>query len=332
MRVGELPDPAAAPGQVEIVVAASGANFPDVLMVRGQYQFRPEPPFAPGLEVAGTVASGDGFPTGERVMAYVPHGGWAERVVADAANVFPMPPGMPFEVGAVLPVVYGTAIHALVDRGGLTPGETLVVLGGAGGVGLAAVQVGRLLGARVVAVVGSDDKERAATAAGADAVVRHDRDDLRDALRAAAPDGVDVVFDPVGGDATEIAFRSLSWGGRLLVVGFAAGAIPAIPANLPLLKGASLVGRVLGSVRPAGAGGQPGALRHAHRVVGAGESRPDDHRSVRARRRSRGARPACRPPCRRQAGGNALTGWRRSPSRRVDRPIQRIRSLRYDRR
>jgi NADPH2:quinone reductase len=242
VRVGELPEPVAGAGQVEIVVAASGANFPDVLMVRGQYQFRPEPPFAPGLEVAGTVASGDGFRAGERVMAFVSHGGWAERVVADAANVFPMPPGMPFEVGAVLPVVYGTAIHALVDRGGLTPGETLVVLGGAGGVGLAAVQVGRVLGARVVAVVGSDDKEGAATAAGADAVVRHDRDDLRGAPRAAAPDGVDGAFDPVGGDATEVAFRSLSWGGRLLVVGFAAGAIPAIPANLPLLKGASLVG------------------------------------------------------------------------------------------
>ena len=242
VRVGELPEPAAGPGQVKILVAAAGANFPDVLMVRGQYQFRPEPPFAPGLEVAGTVASGDGFPVGERVMAYVPHGGWAERVAADAANVFPMPPGMPFEIGAVLPVVYGTAIHALVDRGRLTRDETLVVLGGAGGVGLAAVQVGRALGARVVAVVGSDDKERAAAGAGADAVVRHDREDLRDALRTAAPDGVDVVFDPVGGDATEVAFRSLAWGGRLLVVGFTAGAIPSIPANLPLLKGASLVG------------------------------------------------------------------------------------------
>jgi NADPH2:quinone reductase len=242
VRAGELPEAVAGPGQVEIVVAASGANFPDVLMVRGQYQFRPEPPFAPGLEVAGTVASGDGFAAGERVMAFVPHGGWAERVVADAANVFPMPPGMPFEVGAVLPVVYGTAIHALVDRAGVTPGETLVVLGGAGGVGLAAVQVGKALGARVVAVVGSDEKEEAAAAAGADAVVRHDRDDLRAALRAMAPDGVDVVFDPVGGDATETAFRSLAWGGRLLVIGFAAGAIPSIPANLALLKGASLVG------------------------------------------------------------------------------------------
>jgi NADPH:quinone reductase len=240
--VGELPEPVAGPGQVEIDVAAAGANYPDVLMVRGLYQFRPEPPFAPGLEVAGTVASGEGFSAGDRVMAFVPHGGWAERVAADAADVFPMPPGMPFEVGAVLPVAYGTAIHALVDRAALAAGETLVVLGAAGGVGLAAVQVGRALGAHVVAVVGSDDKERAAAAAGADVVVRHDREDLRDALRVAAPDGVDVVFDPVGGDATEVAFRSLAWGGRLLVVGFAAGAIPSIPANLPLLKGASLVG------------------------------------------------------------------------------------------
>ncbi|MDQ3781369.1 MAG: alcohol dehydrogenase catalytic domain-containing protein, partial [Actinomycetota bacterium] len=166
VEVGDLPDPAAGPGQVEIAVAAAGVNFPDLLMVRGQYQFRPEPPFAPGLEVAGTVtASADGgYAPGSPVMAYLSHGGWAERVVVDASQVFPVPAAMPFEVAAVLPIGYGTAIHALVDRARIRPREKLVVLGAAGGVGLAAVQLGRILGARVIGVVGADDKAAAATA------------------------------------------------------------------------------------------------------------------------------------------------------------------------
>lgn len=244
VEVGELPDPVAGPGQVEIAVTAAGVNFPDLLMVRGLYQFRPEAPFAPGMEVAGTVTASEdaGYTTGSPVMAYLSHGGWAERVVVDATQVFPIPAAMPLEVAAVLPIAYGTAIHALVDRAGLQPGETLVVLGAAGGVGLAAVQLGRILGARVIAVVGSDDKATAATAAGAEAVVRYDRDDVRDRLRALAPDGVNVVFDPVGGDVTEAAFRSLGWGGRLLVIGFASGSIASLPANLPLLKGSAMVG------------------------------------------------------------------------------------------
>lgn len=241
---GELPAPVAGPGQVEIAVAAAGVNFPDLLMVRGVYQFRPDPPFAPGLEVAGTVVASqdDRFAAGDRVMAFVNHGGWAERVVVDAAGVAPMPDAMPFEVGAVMPVVYGTAIHALVDRTRLEHGETLVVLGAAGGVGMAAVQIGRTMGARVIAVVSSEEKAEAAMASGAEAVVRYDREDLRDRLRLLAPPGVDVVFDAVGGDATEAAFRSLGWGGRLAVIGFASGSIASIPANLPLLKGSSLVG------------------------------------------------------------------------------------------
>ncbi|MBA2338111.1 MAG: NADPH:quinone oxidoreductase family protein [Acidimicrobiia bacterium] len=244
VELGELPDPVAGPGQVEIAVAAAGVNFPDLLMVRGLYQFRPEPPFAPGVEVAGTVAaSADaGFAPGLPVMAYVSHGGWAERVVVDAAQVFPIPAAMLFEVAAVIPVGYGTAIHALVDRARIQPGETLVVLGAAGGVGLASVQLGRILGARVIAVVSAEDKAAAAAAAGAEAVVRYDREDLRDRLGALAPDGVDVVFDPVGGDVTEVAFRSLGWGGRLLVIGFTSGSIASLPANLPLLKGSAMVG------------------------------------------------------------------------------------------
>jgi NADPH2:quinone reductase len=227
---------------VAIEVAAAGVNFPDLLMVRGLYQARPEPPFAPGLEVAGTVVAGDGFAAGDRVMAFVPHGGWAERVTAATTNTHPVPEAMPFEVAAVLPVAYGTAVHALVDRAMLAAGETLLVLGGGGGVGLAAVEVGVLLGARVVAVVGSEEKQVAAEAAGAEVALRRQAVDLRQTLTEVAPDGIDVVFDPVGGESTEAAFRSLGWGGRLLVVGFAAGSIPRLPANLALLKGASLVG------------------------------------------------------------------------------------------
>ena len=208
-------------------------------------------------------------------MAYVPHGGWAERVVADAANVFPIPAAMPFEVGAVLPVVYGTAIHALVDRGGLDPGRDP---GGAGrrrrrrSGGGAGGQPPRRPGGR-------RRRLRRQGAGGHRCPARTPWCAMTGTtcakrLRAAAPDGVDVVFDPVGGDATEPAFRSLSWGGRLLVVGFAAGAIPAIAAEPAAVQGRVPRRRVLGSIRPTGAGGQPRALRHAHRVVGGRDESP----------------------------------------------------------
>lgn len=244
--VGDLPDGDVTRGTVRVDIEAAGVNFPDVLVVQGLYQDRPPLPFAPGFEIAGRVTEvGDDvthLSVGDRVFGYVRSGGFAETAVVDPGRLFPVPDGMPASIAAALPVTFGTALHALVDRACLGEGETMLVLGAAGGVGLAAVQIGRAVGARVVAAVSSDDKARAVEGAGASEVIRYDRDDLRATMREMHPAGVDVVFDPVGGQATESAFRSLGWGGRHLVIGFAAGEIPSIPANLPLLKGASLVG------------------------------------------------------------------------------------------
>lgn len=246
VAVGELPDPEPGPGGVRIRVHAAGVNFPDLLIVRGLYQERPDLPFAPGAEVAGEVVEvgprTSGVEVGDRVYASISHGGYAEQAAVPVDRIFHVPDGMPYEHAAVLPLAYGTAYHALVDRGELRDGETLLVLGAAGGVGLAAVQIGATLGARVIAAVSSDVKAAAVRDAGAAEVVRYDRTDLRDAMRSAAPEGADVVFDPVGGDVTEAALRSTAWRGRLLIVGFAAGDIPKLPANLPLLKGSSVVG------------------------------------------------------------------------------------------
>ncbi len=246
VAVGELPDPEPGPGGVRIRVHAAGVNFPDLLIVRGLYQERPDLPFAPGAEVAGEVVEvgprTSGVEVGDRVYASISHGGYAEQAAVPVDRIFHVPDGMPYEHAAVLPLAYGTAYHALVDRGELRDGETLLVLGAAGGVGLAAVQIGATLGARVIAAVSSDEKAAAVRDAGAAEVVRYDRTDLRDAMRSAAPEGADVVFDPVGGDVTEAALRSTAWRGRLLIVGFATGDIPKLPANLPLLKGSSVVG------------------------------------------------------------------------------------------
>jgi len=246
VAAGELPDPDLRPGSVRVGVAAAGVNFPDLLIIQGRYQTRAEPPFAPGAEFAGEVleVADDvtGVAVGDRVYGSVSYGAYAEQVVVDAAALFAMPDGMDHTQAATLPVVYGTSYHALVDRARIQPEETLLVLGAAGGVGLAATQIGAALGARVVAAVSSDQKAAAVRSAGAHEVIRYDREDLRERLRAVAPDGADVVFDPVGGPVTEAALRSTAWNGRLLVIGFASGEIPRIPANLPLLKGCSVVG------------------------------------------------------------------------------------------
>ncbi|HLU52844.1 MAG TPA: NADPH:quinone oxidoreductase family protein [Acidimicrobiia bacterium] len=246
LEVGELPAPELRPGTVRVAVGASAVNFPDLLLIVGRYQEQPPLPFSPGMEVAGTVVEVaedvEDFAVGDRVLGMIGHGGFAEEVVVSPDALVPMPADVRFEEAAAFPIAHGTSYHALVDRASLRDGETLLVLGAAGGVGLAAVQIGKALGARVLAAVSSDDKERAVGRAGADGVIRYDRHDLREALRDAAPDGVDVVYDPVGGEMTEPAFRSLAWRGRHLVVGFASGSIPALPANLALLKGASLVG------------------------------------------------------------------------------------------
>ncbi len=246
LRVGELPQPEPGPGSLLVNVESAAVSFADTLMVAGLYQIRPDPPFAPGYEVAGTVVVAnqtEGFSPGDRVCGFLMHGGMAERAVLAQSNVSRLPDGVSCEVGCTIPGGYGTSYHALADRADLQEGETLLVLGAAGGVGLAAVQLGNLMGARVIAAVSSDEKEAVVRESGADEVIRYDQVEIRDGIRSAAgSDGIDVVFDPVGGDMSERALRSLNWGGRHLIVGFAAGDIPTVPMNLPLLKGNALVG------------------------------------------------------------------------------------------
>ena len=244
LRVGDLPSPERGEGQLLIDVASVAVNFADTLMVTGQYQIRPEPPFAPGYELAGTVVEGvEDFSPGDRVCGFTWHGGMAEHALVDSDHAARLPDDIDFDSGAVLPATYGTSYHALVDRAELQPDETLLVLGAAGGVGLAAVQVGKAIGATVLAAVSSEEKADLVRSAGADQVIRYDEEGLRDGIAVATGDtGVDVVYDPVGGDMTESALRSTRWNGRLLVIGFASGPIPKIPLNIPLLKGASIVG------------------------------------------------------------------------------------------
>ena len=246
LRVGELPDPEPEPGSILVRVESVTVNFADTLMVKGQYQIRPDPPFAPGYELAGTVLESNqdaDFSPGDRVAAFTFHGGMAEKAVIQAENAARLPDSVDLDAGATLPGGYGTSYHALVDRAALQPDETLLVLGASGGVGMAAVQIGRVLGARVIAAVSSEDKAQAATKAGANDVIRYDQAPIREAIEEiTAGGGVDVVYDPIGGETTEQVLRSTNWNGRLLVVGFAAGDIPSIPLNLPLLKGNAILG------------------------------------------------------------------------------------------
>jgi NADPH2:quinone reductase len=246
LRVGELPDPEPGPGTVLVKVEAVTVNFADTLMVKGQYQVRPDPPFAPGYELAGTVVvanqAGDLSP-GDRVAGFTRPGGLADKAVTTAETAAKLPDSIDSDVASTLPGGYGTSYHALVDRANLQSGETLLVLGASGGVGMAAVQIGKTLGAKVIAAVSSDEKASAARRAGAHDVIRYDEKSIRDEIDDLTEGaGVDVVYDPVGGETTEQVLRSTRWGGRLLVIGFAAGDIPAIRLNLPLLKGNSIVG------------------------------------------------------------------------------------------
>lgn len=246
LRVGEMPDPDPDPGSVLVDVEAVTVNFADTLMVKGQYQIKPDPPFSPGYELAGTVSvanQADGFSPGDRIAGFTFHGGLAEKAVIRAQNAALLPDSIDSDIASTLPGGYGTSYHALVDRADLREGETLLVLGASGGVGMAAVQIGRVVGARVIAAVSSEEKATAAMAAGAHQVIRYDTEPIRAAIdEATEGKGVDVVYDPVGGETTEQVLRSTKWNGRLLVVGFAAGDIPTIPLNLPLLKGNSIVG------------------------------------------------------------------------------------------
>lgn len=254
LALGDLPDPVPGPGEVLIRSAASGVNFADTLMIEGKYQEKPPFPFAPGLEVAGTVeAVGNAvtrFDPGQRVLALVPAGGFAELACAAENAVFALPDGMDFETAAGFPITYGTAHGALTWRADLQPGETLAVHGAAGGVGLAAVEVGKALGARVLASAGSPEKLAIAEAHGADGLIDYRKEDVRERLKALTDGrGVDVVFDPVGGAVFEASLRSLAWSGRLVVIGFAGGEVPQAPANLLLVKNISVLGLYWGSYR-----------------------------------------------------------------------------------
>jgi NADPH:quinone reductase len=245
--VEDIASPTAGPGEVVIAVKAASVNFPDVLIIQNKYQVKPPLPFSPGSEVAGVVkATGDGvngFKPGDRVMAFTTYGGFAEEVKTDARTLLPLPAGMDFAQAAAFGLTYATSDFGLRDRGALKAGETLLVLGAAGGVGIAAIEIGKALGARVIACASTDDKLAVCRAHGADETINYASDDLRERIKQlTGGNGVDVVYDPVGGSYTEPALRSLAWRGRLLVVGFAAGEIPKIPLNLTLLKGCSIVG------------------------------------------------------------------------------------------
>jgi NADPH:quinone reductase len=245
--IGDIAPPAAGAGEVIVSVKAAGVNFPDVLIIENKYQLKPPLPFSPGSELAGVVSSvGEhvtGVKIGDRVMAITGFGAFAEQVKVDASRLLPIPDGMDFVTAASFGLTYATADHALRDRGALQVGETLLVLGAAGGVGIAAIEVGKALGARVIACASSDDKLAVCREHGADATINYATEDLRERIRTlTGGKGPDVIYDPVGGAYTEPALRSLAWRGRFLVIGFASGDIPKIPLNLPLLKGNSIVG------------------------------------------------------------------------------------------
>jgi len=251
LRVEEVPSPKPGPQQVLVDVAAAGVNFPDVLLVQGKYQFKAAPPFAPGFELSGTVAEvGEGvqhLQPGDHVVAIVSHGAFAQRCIVPTKAALQLPPGADLTLAAATLFTYATSYHGLKDRAALAPGETLLVLGAAGGVGLAAVELGKKMGARVIAAASSEEKLETCRAYGADETINYAREDLREGVkRITGTQGVDVVCDPVGGAYSEPAFRSLAWKGRHLVIGFTAGDIPKLPFNLPLLKGASLAGVFLG--------------------------------------------------------------------------------------
>jgi NADPH2:quinone reductase len=247
LAIEEVPSPAPGQGEVVIAVKAASVNFPDVLIIQNKYQLKPPLPFSPGSELAGVVKSvGAGvtaFKPGDAVMAIIGYGAFAEEVKADAARVLPIPTGMDFASAAAFGLTYATSEHALCDRGALQPGETLLVLGAAGGVGIAAIEIGKVLGARVIACASTDEKLAVCREHGADDTINYATEDLRERIKTLTDGkGADVVYDPVGGAYTELALRSIAWRGRLLVVGFAAGDIPKIPLNLTLLKGCSIVG------------------------------------------------------------------------------------------
>jgi NADPH2:quinone reductase len=247
LRLEDVPEPKPGPDDILIKVSAVGLNFFDTLLLRNQYQVTPQLPFSPGAEIAGTVeglgAGVTDFTLGQRVLAYIGGNGCREKIVTKAKNAVPIPDGVSDEIAAGLPITYGTALHGLKDRALLKSGETVAVLGAAGGAGVAAIEIAKLMGARVIAVASSDDKLAFARDHGADNGINYATEDLKTRLKQlTAPKGVDVLYDVVGGDAAEPSLRAMAWEGRYLVLGFASGTIPRIPLNLVLLKGCSIIG------------------------------------------------------------------------------------------
>ena len=277
--VEEVPDPAPGDGEVVVDVKAAGVNFPDVLIIQNKYQFKPELPFAPGAEVAGVVsavgAGVTGLKAGDRVLGSCGHGGFAEKVIVKAGKTVKLPAGVDFDTAAAFTLTYGTSWHALKDRGQLQPGETLLVLGAAGGVGLAAIEIGKALGARVIAAASTDEKLAVCREHGADVLINYATEDLREAIkRETGGNGPDVIYDPVGGSYAEPAFRSIGWRGRYLVIGFANGEIPKLPLNLTLLKGASIVGVFWGAYTAREPDHFAADLEQMFSLVAKGELRP----------------------------------------------------------
>ncbi|PVM84605.1 NADPH:quinone oxidoreductase family protein [Caulobacter endophyticus] len=282
----ELPDPVPAPGQVLIDVKACGVNYPDLLIIQDMYQFKPQRPFAPGGEVSGVVAAlGEGVTSlsvGQRVLASTGWGGMADKLAVEAARCTPIPDAMPFDEASAFILTYGTSYYALKDRGFLKPGQTLLVLGAAGGVGLAAVELGKAMGARVIAAASSQEKVDLAISRGADAGVVYargpfDKDGqkvLADQLKAACgPNGWDVAYDAVGGDYSEATIRAAGWGGRMLVIGFPSG-IPKIPLNLTLLKSCDIVGVFWGAAVARDPAGHAANVRELMDLYATGKIKP----------------------------------------------------------
>ena len=284
LSVEEIASPPVPAGGVKIRVRACGVNFPDILMVQGLYQLKPPFPFSPGLEVAGDViAVGEGVTQpriGDRVSATMMYGGFAEEAVVPAAMALPLPAEMSYQHGAGFPLVYGTAHVGLAHRAQLQVGETLLVLGAAGGVGLAAVELGKLMGARVIAAASTKEKLALTRAYGADDTIEYTSENLRDRVKdLTSGAGADVIFDPVGGDLSDQALRLIAWEGRYLVIGFASGRIPALPANIALLKNASLVGLFWGAYMQH----NPAVIRDSFRQLfawyAAGQLKPHIHKT-----------------------------------------------------
>ena len=266
----EIPSPEPGPGEVVIAIKAASVNFPDVLIIENKYQIKPPLPFSPGSECSGVVqavgADVRRVKPGDRVMAVTTYGSFAEQVKTDESRVLPIPTGMDFETAAAFTLTYGTSDHALADRAALTKGEVLLALGASGGVGIAAIEIGKALGARVITCASSQDKLQVCREHGADEAIDYAHEDLRKRIGVLTEGkGIDVVYDAVGGAVTELALRSTAWRGRLLVVGFASGEIPRIPLNLALLKGCSIVGVFWGDF----ARREPG--RFAERIQQLGE-------------------------------------------------------------